>query len=74
MVMGVRARRGRVERVTKAGTFSTTGLPAGDYFVAAIAADAPGDRRDPKVLERLIPSAVRVTLLDGETKNVAVRR
>ena len=72
--IGVPARRGRVERVTKAGTFSTTGLPAGDYFVAAIAADAPGDRRDPKVLERLIPSAVRVTLLDGETKNVAVRR
>ena len=72
--IGVPARRGRVDRVTKTGTFSITGLPPGDYYVAAIGTDAPGDRRDPKVLERLIPSAVRVTLNEGETRTVEVKR
>lgn len=72
--VGVVARRWRSERVTKAGAFAMTGLPPGEYFVAAVAIDAPGDPRDPKVLQALMPTATRVTLGDGEKKAIAVRR
>lgn len=72
--VGVVARRWRDERVTPAGMFAMTGLPPGEYFVAAVAIDAPDDPRDPKVLQALMPSAMRVTLSDGEKKTITVRK
>jgi hypothetical protein len=62
--IGVVARRSRVERVSEIGAYSITGLPPGDYFVAAIAGSRPGDRQDPSLLAELT-SATRVTLADG---------
>jgi hypothetical protein len=72
--VGVVARRWRDGRVAKTGTFAIAGLPPGEYFVAAVAIDAPDDPRDPKVLQKLMPNATRVTLGDGEKKTVSVRR
>lgn len=72
--VGVVARRWRDGRVAKTGTFTIAGLPPGEYFVAAVAIDAPDDPRDPKVLQKLMPNATRVTLGDGEKKTVSVRR
>jgi hypothetical protein len=63
--IGVAARRSRVERVSETGAYSITGLPPGDYFVAAIAGSRPGDRQDPSLLAALMPIARRVTLADG---------
>jgi hypothetical protein len=71
--IGVVARRWRYERVAKAGTFTVAGLPAGEYFVAAVANNAAGDPRDPKYLETLVRTATRVSLGDGEKKHVDVK-
>ena len=68
--VGVVARRSRVERVSEAGDYSITGLPPGDYFVAAIAGSRPGDRQDPSLLAALMPTASRTTLVDGGTNAV----
>jgi hypothetical protein len=70
---GVVARRWRNERVTRAGTFSITGLPPGEYFVAAVPGNSPTDARDPKHLETLASTSTRVRLGDGEKKTVEVR-
>ena len=70
--IGVVARRSRVERVSETGAYSITGLPPGDYFVAAIAGSRPGDRQDPSLLATLMPSASRITLADGGTMAVQV--
>ena len=68
--IGVVARRSRVERVSNAGTFSISGLPAGEYFVAAAAGSLAGDRQDPALLTQLMSGASRVTLADGGTANI----
>lgn len=70
--IGAVARRSRVERVSDSGAFSIAGLPAGDYFVAAIAGSQPGDRQDPSLLKSLMGTATRVTLADGGTATVQV--
>ncbi len=56
------------------GAFSVSGLPPGDYLVAAIdtldgldqATGAPGEWGDAMLLERLAPRAQRVTLSERE--------
>jgi hypothetical protein len=74
--IGVVARRSRVERVNEAGAFAISGLPPGEYFVAAAPASLPGDRQDPALLSQLMRDAARVTLVDGAsaTIQVAVKR
>ena len=69
--IGVVARRWRHERVDSAGAFTLSGLPAGDYYVAAIGATFAGDPQDPRVLESLAKGAVRVSLADGGTGSAA---
>ena len=58
------------------GTFRVTGLPAGDYFIAAI--DRPRMRtwRDPEFLAQVERTATRVTLAWGQTltQNLTVGR
>jgi hypothetical protein len=71
--IGVVARRGRSARVSKDGAFVISGLPAGEYFVAAIPTGSSADWRDPKVLDTLVGTATRVTLGDGEKKSIAIR-
>ena len=60
---------------TQDGTFAITGLPPGDYWVAAI------DRRDsrfepaadPDLLESLSSRAVRITLGEGQSQDLTLR-
>lgn len=48
------------------GRFRVAGLPAGQYYVAVVTAVESGDAMDPAFLEAIVPSAIRVTVRDGE--------
>ena len=71
--IGVTTRRSRNLRTDRSGRFATSGLPAGDYFVAAVPGGVLRDWNDPRFLEQLMPSAARVTLGDGEKKSVELK-
>jgi hypothetical protein len=60
------SKRIRAMRPSTDGAFSTTGLPAGEYFLAALTDLEPGEWNDPSLLERIVGSAIRVTVRDGE--------
>jgi Carboxypeptidase regulatory-like domain len=45
-------------------------VPAGDYFLVAVAEVEPGEWNDPDFLSPLRDRAVRVTLADGERKTI----
>ena len=51
-----------------------SGLPPGDYYVVAVDDLEPEDYRDPMVLDRLRSSGMRVTIGEGSTAEVAIRR
>jgi hypothetical protein len=58
----------RSTRVPKSGAYSITGLPAGEYYVAAIAEDNVSQWQDPQFLADLARSATTVRLSDGDTR------
>ena len=60
----------RTGRADRAGSFSLKGLPAGDYFVAAVAQIQEGQWHDPEFLEGLRPRARRITIADAESKQI----
>jgi hypothetical protein len=60
-------RRLRMTRPATDGAFSVRGLPPGEYLLAALADLETGEWNDPALLDQLVPSAVRITLRDGET-------
>ncbi len=66
-------RRARSVRTTKTGAFTIPGLPAGDYYVVAIASTTTREWQDPKFLESAAPMATRVTILDGDKKTQDLR-
>jgi hypothetical protein len=70
---GANPRRLRGVRAGKDGAYSFTGLPAGDYYLAAIREEAHTQWQDPEVLEELSRSASHVRLADGETRTEDVR-
>ena len=53
---------------------SLTGVPPGEYYAAAVDDMDPEDPNDPEVLERLASSALRVTVSEGVSQEVALRR
>jgi hypothetical protein len=56
------------------GSFNVRGLPAGEYWMAALTdLEQRDDWVDPAVLRQLVPAAVKVTLADGEKKTQDVR-
>jgi hypothetical protein len=57
------------------GSFVIRGLPAGDYYVAALADVEDGQWHDPVVLERVRRSTTRTTIADGGkvTRDVTAR-
>jgi len=63
---GVAPRRLRSARPLKNGTYTITGLPAGDYYVAAISEDAFSSWQSPDVLAELSRSATQVRIIDGD--------
>ena len=55
-------------RAASDGRFSFTGLPAGDYFLAAVNDFEPNAWFSAEFLEQILPAAIRVTLAEGERK------
>ena len=44
------------------------GLPAGEYYVAAVTRLEPGDLENRQFLEDLVPAAMRLSIANGEKK------
>ena len=63
------ARRIRDTRAERDGTFSLSGLPAGEYFIIA-AAQSALDWSTPQFFERLSQAATRITIAEGEKKTI----
>ena len=55
------------------GRFSVSGLPAGEYYMAALVDPDPASLTDPAFLEQLAAGAIRVSLAEGERKVQDVR-
>jgi protocatechuate 3,4-dioxygenase beta subunit len=65
---GVNPRRLRSARPLLDGTYTITGLPAGDYYVAAISEDAFSSWQNPDTLAEISRSATQVRINDGDTQ------
>jgi Carboxypeptidase regulatory-like domain len=66
-------RRLRTARAAPDGSFSIQGLPAGEYYVAALQEDAVGEWQDPALLRALTRVAQTIQLVEGEQKTVNLR-
>jgi hypothetical protein len=56
-----------------AGPFTFSGLPDGEYFLAAIKQDEIREWRDPAFLKKLAPLATRAKVAEGQKASVALR-
>ena len=68
-----RARRIQAVRPSADGAFAFRGLPGGDYYLAAIDDVESGEWFDPAFLQRLLPTAMKLTLGEGEQKVQEIR-
>jgi hypothetical protein len=50
------------------GRFTITGLPAGEYYIAALTDLNASEMYEPSFLASIVPAAITVTLGDGEKK------
>jgi hypothetical protein len=66
-------RRVRSVRPSTDGKFSVTGLPAGDYRIAAVTDVEPGGWNDPAFLQQLMNASLSVRLVDGTPVTQDVR-
>jgi hypothetical protein len=55
------------------GRFRVVGLLAGDYYLAVVTALDQDDATDPAFLEAILPSAIRISIAEGETKRQDLR-
>jgi hypothetical protein len=62
------SRRIQQAHVASDGTFTITGLPAGEYFVAALTDLNANELYEPAFLESITATSLRLTLLAGEKK------
>jgi hypothetical protein len=62
----------RIRRVqpNQTNAYNISGVPAGEYFVVAVADDRSADWRDPRHLDALSRIASRVTFADEEAKTL----
>lgn len=60
------ARRMRSARPDTAGVFSFSGLPPGEYRLAAVTDVEAGEWLDPEFLRQLVPASISVRLVDGQ--------
>jgi hypothetical protein len=67
------SRRTQSARTGTDGRWILKDLPPGDYLVAALTDLDPDDLLDAATLEALAPSAIKVTLADGEQKTQDMR-
>jgi protocatechuate 3,4-dioxygenase beta subunit len=62
----------RSARPDQEGRFRISALPPGDYLAVAVQGLEDGQAGDPEFLTAIEPRAERVTIKDGETKNVVL--
>jgi len=62
------SRRIMTVRPGRDGAFTFRRVPAGDYALAAVDDAEPGEWYDPSFLQRLLPSAIKLTIAEGEKK------
>ena len=62
------SRRVQAKRASSDGHFSFTGLPPGEYLVAAVNDVEPGQWYDSAFLAQLAPQAIKIGLAEGEKK------
>ncbi len=62
------SRRVQQARPASDGTFTVTGLPAGEYFVCAVPSVDRTEVYDPAFLDQLVPGSFKITIQDGEKK------
>jgi hypothetical protein len=55
------------------GSFDVSGLPPGEYFVAAVDTVPPGEWQAPSTLEALVQGAARVTVRESQVEKVTLR-
>ena len=67
------ARRIRWARAGTDGRWNITGLPAGDYLIAALVDLDPDDLADSAFLERMLAAAIKTSLGEGEQKTQDLR-
>lgn len=65
---GVGSRRVVQAQPASDGKFLVIGLPAGEYYMAAVTRLEPGDLENRQFLEELVPAAVRLSIASGEKK------
>ncbi len=65
---GYNPRRVRSTHAGRDGSYTIAGLPAGDYYVAAIHEDTTPQWQEPRALEALARAATQVRLGDGDTR------
>jgi hypothetical protein len=70
---GLRARRKAAAFTSASGSFEMVNLPPGEYLVAALPVGTSDFWQDPQVLDKLTPTATRVSLLAGESRTVDIR-
>jgi uncharacterized protein (DUF2141 family) len=67
------SRRIRATRPNSSGSFQISGLPPGEYFLAAVSDYDPQELYDPSFLEQLTAAPYKITLADGEHKKQDLR-
>jgi hypothetical protein len=70
---GPSPRRMKSARTGRAGEYSFTSIPPGDYYVVALPDERTADWRDAKFLDTLVGLATHLTIGDGEPKTLDLR-
>lgn len=67
------ARRIRAAAPATNGSFSISGLPAGEYAIAAVEDVEASDLADPAFLSQVLAASVKIAIADGEKKTQNLR-
>jgi uncharacterized protein (DUF2141 family) len=67
------SRRIQSVRPASDGVYSIKGLPAGDYYLAALTDVEPGEWLSTSFLDQIVPAAVRVRLADAQRTTQSLR-
>ena len=65
-----RSRYVRAARPDQNARYVVKGLPPGNYLIAAVDAVQQGEWFDPRFLQQLTPASIRVSLTDGESRDL----
>jgi hypothetical protein len=65
-------RRLRAVRADRDGRFTALGFPPGNYLVAAVGEETSSDWQNPRMLQALARLATKVTIADGESRQLAL--